>query len=125
MKKHFFLLAVSTLVAMSSSALAGQVEPAIGLNDDLGLSQSELARLKLAAASGDPIAGMRVAMYFELAAKDTPAAIDWYKIAAENGDRNAACRLAIAYRNDADVALRARGVFWKRRCDWIDKEPTK
>lgn len=125
MKKHFFLLAVSTLVAMSTAALAGQVEPAIGLNDDLGLSQSELARLKLAAASGDPSAGMRVAMYFELAVKDTPAAIDWYKIAAENGDRNAACRLAIAYRDVADVALRARGVFWKRRCDWIDKEPTK
>jgi TPR repeat protein len=125
MKKHLVFLTASALAAMCNVVLAGQVEPAMGLNDDLGLSQSELARLKLAAASGDSSAGRRVAMYFELAAKDVPVAIDWYKVAAENGDRSSACRLAIAYKDDADVILRARGAFWKRRCDWMDKEPQK
>lgn len=125
MKKHFFFFTASTLASMCTVVFAGQVEPAMGLNDDLGLSQSELARLKVAAASGDPSAGRRVAMYFELAAKDVSAAIDWYKVAAENGDRSSACRLAIAYKDDADVILRARGAFWKRRCDWMDKEPEK
>jgi hypothetical protein len=124
MTKHLLFLAVSGL-AMCSVVVAGQVEPAIGLNDDLGLSRSELTRLKIAAASGDPGAGRRVAMYFELAAKDVPVAIDWYKVAAENGDRTSACRLAIAYKDDADVVLRTRGAFWRRRCDWTDQEPRR
>jgi TPR repeat protein len=124
MNKHFLFLAISA-VSVCSAAIAGQVEPAIGLNDDLGLSQSELSRLKVAAASGDPSAGRRVAMYFELAAKDLPMALDWYKVAAENGDRSSACRLAIAYKDDADVVLRTRGAFWKQRCDWTDHEPQR
>nr|WP_063572404.1 hypothetical protein [Luteibacter rhizovicinus] len=121
MKNHLLILTASTLVTVSTAVFAGQVEPAMGLNDDVGLSQGELAQLKVAGASGDPSAGRRVAMYFELAVKDLSAAIDWYKIAAENGDRSSACRLAIAYKDDADAILRARGAFWKQRCDWADK----
>lgn len=121
MMKRIVQFSVLWLISVSTSAIAGQVEPAVGLNDDLGLAPSELARLKMSAASGDPAAARRVAMYLELAAKDVPAAIDWYKVAAENGDRSSACRLVIAYKDDKDAVTRARAGFWKTKCDWLDK----
>jgi hypothetical protein len=123
MNKPIVYLSMLTLASSCAGAFAGQVEPAIGLNDDLGLVPAELARLKIAAASGDPAAGRRVALYFDFAAKDVPSALDWYKVAAENGDRSSACRLAITYKNDLDLVIRTRAAFWKRKCDWSDKAP--
>lgn len=117
MKKPLVVLVIAVANSIFASSAMSQVEPSAGNNDDLSISHADLAKVKLAGAGGDASAARQVAIFLEFTQKKPDLAMDWYRTAAENGDRNSACRLAIALKADADEVSRTRGNFWQRRCD--------
>jgi hypothetical protein len=123
-KKHFFLLMVPSLLVVCAVAVAGQVEPALGLRIDKqpartdpygSLSEKEESDFRSSALAGSGADAYHLAMYYGMTKVDLEASLRWAIIGAENGDARSQWLAFSLLENRAEADERARARFWLKR----------